>query len=195
MKVYKKWYIMLLLLLFGWTSLHANSMAETYLEKIKKHPDITFSRLVKEKLYPLDYNATGNDNSQIESAFIEQFADNNQTAIKISDTDQHEYFIAAKKYALAIYSVDDGFFKYAVLFNPDATISKIILLGYTFGNNDFHVVRDYKVGIARKITFLVDEKRFDRDEKNGEKTLSDERKYFMTLHPDAKLEIVKQHTK
>jgi hypothetical protein len=175
------------LLLFIQTTLQANALADQYLEKIKKHPDLTFHDLIKKKLYPLKYQKERDDNSEIESVFIEVFTDNDQTAIKIGDTSQHEYFIATKKYALAIYNVDNGFFKYAVLFKPDGTVDKVLLLTYRFGNNNFHVNRDYKMGIGKNITFMVEEKRYDKAE--GKEALSYQEKYFLTLKPDAKFTV------
>jgi hypothetical protein len=135
----------------------------------------------------LQYQKEKDNNSEIESVFIENFTDDDQTAINIGDTSQHEYFIATKKYALAIYNVDNGFFKYAVLFKPDGTVDKVLLLTYRFGNKNFHVNRDYKMGIGKNITFMVEEKRYDKAE--GKEALSYQEKYFLTLKPDAKFTV------
>jgi hypothetical protein len=158
--------------------------AKMYADKIKTHRDLTYRELIADYLKFIDYSVRnpGEDYSPVEDEFYQNYKDSEDIAIRVSDTASREYFYADEKYGVAVYSAENGFYKYGVVFNPDGKITGAFLLAFRFGNNQFRFERDYTVN---RNTFTVTDKGYNTEweesPEKGKSVLSDERSYTVRV--------------
>ena len=154
---------------------------------------LSFRTLIKSYMYCVGGTAPEEDRSEIEAQFIETFKDSNETAIPLAQTEKIEFFAAGNGLIFAVYSVENGFFKYGVLFRPDQTPYKVILLGYRFGNNEFHVERSHHIERKEPLIIRITDKRYETlwtgedPGKEGQKVLSYEESYAVILDSRGRL--------